>query len=382
MRDSGRNRTGGVLALVIAFAAGGLLVFLPGQVPASTGPRTVATATPTPPTPLASVWPAAKIARYQGRLDDGTRFTPKLHLDLDTVVGTAPSADGSAIRVLLRRASGVTELRRVARDVNPEIGAFTASGDAVVWGELTYPPGVDQPTQLWRLDWRTTDRPFLLTADGGYAVFYQTQFDIEIVDNIVYWVANDFAAGLATTLVRSIPLAGGPVTIRRRELGTYALSTWPWLVTPYSGRQDPAKLVNIETDERRLVPHAPGELIRCSPTWCRAGITGTMKLVRIDLVRPDGSGRRRIAGSEATPILNDVALLDRFEVLVIDGDPSPGPGRPPGQRIVLYDINTKKTVLLDSGVAEAATGGGLLWWAIGAEASPTWRVLDLRDLPA
>ena len=96
-------------------------------------------------------------------------------------------------------------------------------------------------------------------------------------------------------------------------------------------------------------------------------------------MRPDGSDRRRLAGSEAIPILDDVALLDRFEAFVTDGDVV---GQPAGRRIVMYDINTRQTVVLDTGVVEAATSGGLLWWAIGAEGSPTWKVLDLRDLPA
>jgi hypothetical protein len=381
MHDARRHRLGGVIALVVALAAGGLLILLPRPGPAPASPLVVGTATATPPVALATVWPSARTATDDGRLDDGTRFTPRAYIDLDTAVGTAPTADGSAIRILLRRASGVTELRRVARNVTPEIGGFAVSGDTLVWGELTYPPGVDQLTQLWRLDWRSNDPPVLLTSDGGYAVFYQTQFDVEIVADVVYWVANDFA-GLAATQVRSIPLTGGSVTVLRKELGTYALSAWPWMVTPYSGRLDPARMVNIETGQQILVPHEPGELVRCTPTWCRAGITGNVKLVRIDLERPDGSDRRRIAGSEATPILNDVALLDRFEVLVTDGDATPGPGRPPGQRIVLYDIKSQQTVLLDTGVSAAATNGGLLWWSTGEEGSASWTVLDLRDLAA
>jgi hypothetical protein len=374
-----RRRAGGAFALFVALVAGGLLILLPGPRTAPTDQRAVGAAGGTEPVVLSSLWPGARVASAPARLDDGTRFTPRLYLDLDTAVGTAPTADGAAVRILLRRVSGVTELRRVPRDVNPEIGGFTASGDVLVWGELTYPPGVDQVTRLWRVDWRAGGAPTLLTADGGYAVFYQTQFDIEIVADVVYWVTTTYN-GLSATQVRALPLSGGSVSTVREERGTYALSSWPWMVTPQTGRLDPVRMVNIETGEQRPVPHAPGELLRCSPTWCRAGISAAVRLVRIDLMRPDGADRRRIAGGEATPVLNDVALLDRFEVLFTDGDPTPAPGRPAGQHIVLYDLSHDRTVLLDTGVADAATGGGLLWWSVGDDESTTWKVLDLGAL--
>ena len=169
----------------------------------------------------------------------------------------------------------------------------------------------------------------------------------------------------------------------RRERGTFVLSEWPWLVSPFSGRAAPTRLVNLTTGNQITVANNPGELTRCTPTWCRVGITGDTGLIRIDLKRPDGSQRRRIAGADASPVLNDVALLGRFEVLVALTDPLAGPAAAPtpgGDRLELYEIPTGRTVILDTGIVTALSHGGMLWWSKGADDALTWHALDLGSL--
>jgi hypothetical protein len=362
----------GIAALVVAVIAGGLLLFLPRAAPARnpTQPESPAA----PPT-LAEAWPDAKVASYSDQLPDGAQLSPRLHVNADTVVGTAPNPSDNSVRLVIRTATSVTEVHRLSKDIYPEFAGFTVSGDTLVWAETTYPPNVEPQTQIWRTQWREGAPATLITSDTGKAVFFQTQYDIVIADATVYWAAAEFT-NVAATQVRSVPLAGGPVTIRR-ELGTYALSSWPWLVTPYGGRSDPARLLNLTTGQQIMVPHTPGELTRCSPAWCRIGIVGSNVLVRIDVARPDGTARRRIAGGETSPILNDVALLDRFEVLIADSDPAQAAA---GQRLDLYDIDTGKTVTVASRVTTAMAYGGLLWWSTGDPAALTWQVLDLHAL--
>jgi hypothetical protein len=206
--------------------------------------------------------------------------------------------------------------------------------------------------RLWRFNWRRPGRAALVTADTGQAVFFQTQYDLVVADGKVHWAAADLVANMPVTQIRSVPLTGGKVAVRE-ERGTFVLSAWPWLVTPFSGRAEPARLINLATGEKVTVGHTPGELARCSPAWCRVGITGEAGLVRTDLKRPDGSQRRRMAGGDAAPALNDVALLDRFEVLV---------STVAGDRLELFDITAGRTVVIDSGLFTvldtAACSGG------------------------
>ena len=299
--------------------AGTLLVFLPRPTPAEQP------STPSVPLMLNDVWPAANAFSYPDRLDDGTQFRPVLHLTTDISVGTVATIDGAAIRIMLRTPTGTSELRRRSKDVYPEFAGFTSTDNMLVWAETTFPPGEEPRTELWRLPWRTSRTPTLITADTGHAAFFDSQYDVRIVDNLVFWVSSEFIKVPATE-VRSVQISGGKVTVRR-EAGTFALSAWPWLVTPYGGRSDPARLLNLTTGEQRTVPHNPGELTQCSPVWCRVGVIGAKTLARIDLVRPDGTDRRRMAGGDAVPIHNDVALLDRFEVLVMDGRAADWPHR-------------------------------------------------------
>jgi hypothetical protein len=78
-----------------------------------------------------------------------------------------------------------------------------------------------------------------------------------------------------------------------------------------------------------------------------------------------------------TPINNDVALLDRFELLA---DAASGDGGN-GKNLWLLDLKTGRQVLLDN-AAPATTGsrGPFLWWSTGDNETMVWHILDLRQL--
>nr|BFE71468.1 hypothetical protein GCM10020092_047690 [Actinoplanes digitatis] len=59
-----------------------------------------------------------------------------MFLDARTAAGTAPTPDGTAVRLLVRGPDGsVRELRRLPLESNPEFGNLTADGDDLVWTE-------------------------------------------------------------------------------------------------------------------------------------------------------------------------------------------------------------------------------------------------------
>ena len=222
----------------------------------------------------------------------------------------AESTDGAFLRVVLRIAGGaVTELRRVATALLPQFDGFNASGDTLVWAESVSQAGQAVRTTLWRTNWRTGAKPVAITSSTGEANFFGGQHDLVLRANRVYWaaVATGSAGG---TEVRSVRVTGGQVTVSRVK-GTYALSAWPWVVSP-GGRGTPVVLLNLNDSARITVPTSAAEIATCSPKWCRMGVLGGNTVVRFDVQRPDGSQRRRIAGDEATPSIVDVALLDRY----------------------------------------------------------------------
>src|SRR5262249_10279139 len=142
-------------------------------------------------------------------------------------------------------------------------------------------------------------------------------------------------------------------------------------------RGAPVSLVNLDSGEKVQVSTGPAEIATCNPHWCQMAVLGADNaVVEIDLQKPDGSGRRRVAGNEATPTVNGAALLDRFIPFKTDDD---GADTAPG--LSVYDITTGQTQLLASDVTDAQGYDGMLWWSTGTGTTLFWHALDLRTAP-
>jgi hypothetical protein len=267
------------------------------------------------------------------------------------------------VRLLVRDGSGgLRLLRQVPLDGNPQFEVVTATADRIVWTESTD----RQPrVRIWTAD-RAGGPARLLTADTGDAIFYGNQYDLVVADGQVHWAA---AHGDRETEIRSVALTGGPVRVRT-EPGKWAMSAWPWLVDETEGR-----LRNMAANRDTTVVSSGPETVSCGPVWCRAMVMNGDGLARIDLMHPDGSARRRIAGGGAQSAVTDVAVLDRFEVLA---EPAPDADVTGTATLLVYDLATGATVELASAVDGAFTGGGMLWWSTGDDDTITWHTLDLR----
>ena len=315
--------------LAVALAAGaGLLVLGPDRAAPDDRP-----------------WPEAA----RGEVDAGAGFQPGLFLDTRTAIG----ADGD--RLLLVTADASRQRRTGAAPYAP----FTAAGTGVAWTETDDGGG----TGIWAVD-LPSGAPRLLTADTGDTVFAGIQEDLVIADGHVHWVA---AGPDASTEFRSVPLAGGAVEVRT-EPGEWTRTTWPWITD--RAAEAAGRILMREPVSGREVRVTPGgaELTYCTPAWCRVTMLGTEGPGATDLMRPDGTERRRIAGRGASPAVTDVALLDRFEVLA--------EARPDAEALLVYDLRTGATVELAEAVSGAYGRGGLLWWSVGG----TWQVIDLRTV--
>jgi len=374
-RPHPRRRTVvGAVALVAALGAGAWLLGQPTPDPRSAGSGA---APPTAAAPaVTEVYPGAKLsAGLPGALPDGTVFVPELYLSTEVAAGIAMTADGAHTRMLLRGPDGATtELRRLSTAADGRFEGFAAHGDVLVWAEVTATGGDVPHTEIWRANWRTGGQARRLTADTGRAIFRKTQFDLVVADSAVHWIAAE-SSKAARAQVRSVPLAGGRVT-RRAVPGGLGLSTWPWLSSALSGVSLPAELYDLRTGRRVKAVTSPSEEARCTPAWCRVAVSGAQGVVRVDIMRPDGRDRARVAGPGAVAVLNDVALLDRFEPFGAAVNPEDG-----SSLLQLYDIRSGRTVVVAEGVAAVDAAGGMLWWSRGAVGSPyTWYALDLRSL--
>jgi hypothetical protein len=349
-----------VAGLVVALVAAG--VFLAGSPPRRAAPSAQAGT-------VATTWPGARQAAAPALLADGTTFTPLLYVDVTTAVGSAPSADKSTGRLLLRTgADQPRELHRVPADRNPQFAGLMATGDDVVWAESTADASGHAETRIMKASLKSAAPARSLTADTGDAIFFNSQYDLVVAGGRVHWAAAAQRADVVTE-VRSVALTGGKVTVRTVP-GAYAMSAWPWLVSAGSGQAGPVDLVNLDTGGTVRVPAAQAELVACSPAWCRVlVITGTGGPARIDLMHPDGSGRQRMAGGQASASIADVALLDRFEVLSQND-----------RQLQLYDAKTKRTVQVAAGVGMVFARGGVLTWSTGDNEALVWHALDLRTL--
>lgn len=289
-----------LIALGVTLIAGGVLLLAP-PVPPS--------AQPPPSLSAAQAWPHAQRDTVPADLTDGTRYTPLLFFDAGRSAGIASSPDNRHLRLVVRSSDGrVRELRRLPLDRNPAFGSPATDGGLLVWAESTD----GGRREVWVADLRDGTRPRRLTADLGYPLFYQTQYDLVIAEGRVYWVA---AGSRDSTEVRSVPLAGGPVEVRT-ESGRWALTAWPWMADGLADLAGTGRLRNLLTGQERAMPWTRSSFTSCTLTWCRAVSADGDGRPKIEVVRSDGSDRRVIARRTATTVVPDVAVLDRFEFFV------------------------------------------------------------------
>jgi hypothetical protein len=95
-------------------------------------------------------------------------------------------------------------------------------------------------------------------------------------------------------------------------------------------------------------------------------------------MRPDGTGQQRIGDASTAAICNEVALRDRFTLL---GSPAPvATAAMVTQRVWLYDLASRRAVLLSPTASDANGRGDYVWWTTGDHETRAWRALDLRSL--
>jgi hypothetical protein len=291
---------------------------------------------------------------------------PLLFLDATTVAGQV--TDGDFVRLLVRKDGVERELRRLPATDDPRFEAMTVAGDELIWAESSG----SRPVEIWAVR-RDGGDSRLITADTGNTLFYGNQYDLVVADGLVHWVAGE---GDDTTQIRSVPLTGGTVRVRE-EPGRWSLSAWPWLTDDTGAQSGQVRMRELTTGREVRVPFSAAEWGMCVPAWCRVMVMSGDGLARIDVMRPDGSERRRVAGPGTQAAVSDVAVLDRFEIL---SEPGPNYDLTGVAGLVVHDLATGRTVTLSAAADLAATKDGVLWWSTGTQEAAVWHTLDLRTI--
>jgi hypothetical protein len=365
---NGRSRVAGAVGLVVAMLAAGRLLTMPEPAPPPP-PAAVAD------TAVSDLWPSATVARSPGRLGDGRAYTPWFHRDPSTSVGTALTGDGNMMRLVVRVGTAERELLRLPAKENPQFNGFAtvaSPGDDFVFMVSASGDAVNTTSVLYRASWNTGPAS-VLTADTGAVIFFNSQYDVLIQDSRVYWAAAGESGQF--TEIRSLPLTGGRVASQRID-GAYALSAWPWLTAAGGSQGGGVELRNLTTGERRAVSGQPNELVNCGPAWCRVMILGASgQPARTDVMRPDGSDRKRVAAGTISSAVLDVGLVDRFEVLAQTTVSGTGT-----LKLMLFDIPSGRSAVLAIGAATVQARGTVVWWSTGEDEAVEWFALDLRNL--
>jgi hypothetical protein len=349
------------LAVGAGLAVIGLLLGLPPP------QRPMATRDPAAPAPatLASVWPNAKPFPIPAFLPDGSAYRPDTILDDHSSLGVVATADGRRTELDEVPASGPP--RVLQSQPVTDAGSFDGLGfttERLYWMHTLGDANGAAHVTLWTAP-RSGGPSRQLSSDVGAPVFYGSQYDVQPVGDRLYWAAARPGHPDQTEL-RSIPLTGGTVTVEVLD-GAWAMSRWPWLVTAPSPDQ-PTRLRNVTTGQTLTVRTPTSHHVSCSPTWCRLIPD---QATETDLVRPDGTDLRVIGDGRTGAIAGDVALLDRYEVLMATQGVA--------SRLTLYDIAHRRTVFIDLATTADARGG-FLWWSTGDNEMLTWHGLDLGTL--
>ncbi|MER7276609.1 hypothetical protein ABT369_19415 [Dactylosporangium sp. NPDC000244] len=339
-----------LIALAVALTAGGVLLATVHRGPEA--PK----ATPAP-----AQTPIATPASVSAKLPDGADYTPLFYASAEVSVGTAPTPDGSADRLMLRGKAGERELHRLAKGRYAQFLGFTAADGQLYWAESSALADGAYETRLWRAPLDGPAAPVSLTADMGAAVFFDSEYDLVIADGRVHWVAAPPDDGARTEL-RSVAVTGGPVTTTSFE-GRFRHTTWPWLVSVDDTA--PLSLADPQTGERKVVTKAAAEQVVCTPVWCRSMVTAAGDRFLFDARHPDGSDRRRIPG-DLTAITVDNAVAGRYEIFTTYRDDR--------SALVAYDLQNSALLTLTADAGVSATRAGVVWWNEGG----AWKSVDLR----
>lgn len=324
-----------------------------------------------------AAWPQAVRGQVSGRTPDGQPYTPGYFVDARTSVGTAPTADGGHLRLLLRSADGgVREIRRLPTTGSPRFRGFVGAAGWLAWAESVTDEDGTTTTTMWTRRPGTAGPAEQLTADTGDVWFTDSEYDLVIARGRLHW-ASAVPGSRPTTEVRSIPLTGGRVRVEAKT-GAWSLVAWPWLVSAGNATSGaPVRWLDLDNGATRAFVPAATELPVCGATWCRSMVLSGSGVAGTDLVRADGTRRRRIAGPDMATPLPDVALRDRFEVLTSFAAPAAANGRP----LSVYDLNTGATVTVADHAISVASRGSILWWSAGSPGAVRWHALDLATVP-
>jgi hypothetical protein len=326
---------------------------------------------------IASVWPHALRGSISGSLADGGTYTPGLFLGVDTSVGQAVTADGAFVRlVVVRGADRVQELRRLPALDAPQFFGFVAADGELAWAESTSDAAGTLTTSMWvtRADGGGEARR--VVADAGDVRQTDSAFGLAIVERRLHWTVISSGAK-STTELRSVALDGSGAR-KAVVAGLWSPVAWPWLLDD-SGAVSGGRVVLMDRVRQvtREVVAGQAEFPECGASWCRVIVLDDSGSGRIDLVRIDGTQRRRIAGADDGFPVTDVAVLDRFEILTaFSPQARPGLGRP----VSIYDITRNGVVAVAPDAVTVQSRGGFLWWSSGFDDRVSWRVVDLRTL--
>ncbi|SNT37520.1 hypothetical protein SAMN05421812_105119 [Asanoa hainanensis] len=330
------------------------------------------------PAGVGSVWPQAVRGSVSGSLAGGETYTPGFFLAADTSIGQAVSADGLVIRlVVVRGAEPARELRRLPADSAPQFFGFVAGQGWVAWAESAEDAEGRRTTSMWVIGTDAAGAPRRIVADAGDVRQTDSAYELAIADGRLHWTVPGPDPDPSTEL-RSVVLDGGDPRTTTVP-GMWSPVAWPWLVDSIDavagGR---VRLLDRVRHETREFVAGMADFPSCGATWCRSIILDDDNGGgRVDLVRVDGTQRRRMAGPDVGLPLTDVAVLDRFEVLTgLDPASATFQGRP----LSLYDIARGTTVTVAADAVSVLCRGGFLWWSSGFEDRVSWTALDLRTL--
>jgi hypothetical protein len=357
---------------MIALVAVGVALGIPPTPPAA------APAGRSGPASVGDEWPGARILDIPSVLPDGSTFEPWLVTGAATAVGIARSTSGTDSRLVLQAARSAPVVLQNLGGADPPILAAVAYADSqIFWLRIDAPVSRASRTSVWRYRIGETV-PQQIASDPGEPDYNRSQYDLEVNDGRLSWTTQ---RPDNSTDIRSASTDGGAVRVETLA-GSYQLTTPPWAVrsstrnlgTQAGGRGADVDLLNLVTRAHMTAKAAPDQILSCTPVWCRVTSDQGGRSVHY-VEHPDGSAPRRIGTGALVPVVTDVALLDRFEVL---GEPNAIAGG--FGRLWLYDLSDDHMVLLDDKGTDSVQGrDGYVWWA-GSGPGDDWHVLDLRQL--